>query len=308
MYELVLLLYQCLLIVSISVIIILVFRLKRIKRNIEIGIKTLEDKDLSFTQEILIQDQILKKLIMKANHNIRRKNAYIKKLAREVGNQKKILTSISHDLRTPLASLMGYLEMLTLGTMNNEDVEEYINVAYSKSVDLKKYIDNMFDWFKLSNSSMKANLAVYNVNELMRKLIIGWIPEVSKNRIEFSTDIPEYPFYIRIDENFFSRIVNNIIDNVVVHSNCSVVSVSIECEDSVIQIKIEDNGIGIKKDEMQNIFEWLYSGDSTRTKGTGIGLNIVKMLTELLEGEIKVESRYSQGTAFILVFNEYKKS
>lgn len=302
------LLYQCLLIITIAVIIILIFKLKRIKRNIEIGIQILEDEDLYFTQEILIWEKVLEKLITKVNYNTRQRNTYIKELAKEVGNQKKILTSISHDLRTPLASLMGYLEMLNLGTVNNEDMQEYINVAYNKSVDLKRYIDNMFDWFKLSNSSMKANFDVYNVNELMRKIIIGWIPVVSKKCIEFSTDIPEYPSYIRIDENFFSRIMNNIINNAIVHSNCSVISVSVKHAESVVQIKIEDNGIGINKNEIKKIFDWLYTSDSTRKKGTGIGLNIVKMLVELQEGEIKVESRYGKGAAFILFFKEYKKS
>lgn len=308
MCEIIILLLLWLLIMSISVIIILIFKIKRIKYNISVGIEVLEDKDVSFTQEILIQDKNLEKLIMKMNQNIRKKNRYIKELSKEVADKKKVLTSISHDLRTPLTSLIGYLEILNLDRLDKEEIKEYIEIAYHKSLDLKKYTDNMFDWFKLSNSSMKANLDIYDVNELMRKLIIDWIPIVSKNNIEFNINISKYPFYIQIDESFFSRIINNIINNAIVHSKCSVIYISIKCINSIVVIKIRDNGIGIKDKHIQHIFEWLYTDDFTRTKGTGIGLNIVKMLIELLDGEIKVESKYNEGTTFILTFGEYKKS
>lgn len=304
MYELIVLLLVSLTIVFISIIVILANRLVRIRHNIELGIHILEDDNLEFSQEILIQDEILKEFICQVNRNIKQREKCIRKLTGEVGNQKKLLTSISHDLRTPLTSLLGYLEMMVMGALNDDELQEYVQIVYGKATDIKKYTDNMFDWFKLSNSNMKANLKKCNVNELTRKIIIDWIPLVSKSNIEFTTDIPEFPIYIDLDETFFCRIINNIINNALIHSNCNTVCISINHIGSIVQIKIVDDGIGIKESEIKDIFEWLYTGDFARTKGSGIGLNIVKMLVDLLGGEIRVESRYGEGTAFFLDFHE----
>ncbi|MGL5256682.1 MAG: sensor histidine kinase [Proteocatella sp.] len=247
-------------------------------------------------QKLFVKNNsILSKLALEINNiEERHKLSEIESIKIEKAN-KELLTSLSHDVRTPLTSLLGYLDALNDNILNEDEKIHYINTSRKKAYDLKKLVDTLFDWFKIDSNEMKLNSKPNDICELIRENIIEWLPIFEKNSINYNLDVPEYEIYALIDQEAFIRVLNNIIQNSVEHSSCKNIAVSLETTDS-IALKISDDGIGIDKTVLNNIFDRLYKADSSRTKqSSGLGLYIAKQLTEMMGGNICAESSQNQG-------------
>lgn len=216
---------------------------------------------------------------------------------------KQLMTSLSHDVRTPLTTLIGYLDAVHKGVVTGRERDEYIEIARKKSHDLKDYIDVLFDWFKLNSNEFIMNIDTIEAAELTRNILIDWIPVFEDRQIEFDISIPEQPFPARLDPDGYTRILNNLIQNVITHSHADKISISL-CEfENLIKIQLSDNGIGIKNEDLKHIFERLYKCDKgCSQKGSGLGLSIAYQLTEKMNGTIKAESEPTKGTSFTLLF------
>lgn len=216
---------------------------------------------------------------------------------------KQLMTSLSHDVRTPLTTLIGYLDAVHKGVVTGRERDEYIEIARQKSHDLKDYIDVLFDWFKLNSNEFIMNIDTIEAAELTRNILIDWIPIFEDRQMEFDISIPEQPFPARLDPDGYMRILNNLIQNVITHSHADKISISL-CEfENQIKIQLSDNGIGIKNEDLKHIFERLYKCDKGRSqKGSGLGLSIAYQLTEKMNGTIKAESEPTKGTSFTLLF------
>lgn len=216
---------------------------------------------------------------------------------------KQLMTSLSHDVRTPLTTLIGYLDAVHKGVVTGRERDEYIEIARQKSHDLKDYIDVLFDWFKLNSNEFIMNIDTIEAAELTRNILIDWIPIFEDRQMEFDISIPEQPFPARLDPDGYMCILNNLIQNVITHSHADKISISL-CEfENQIKIQLSDNGIGIKNEDLKHIFERLYKCDKGRSqKGSGLGLSIAYQLTEKMNGTIKAESEPTKGTSFTLLF------
>ena len=199
---------------------------------------------------------------------------------------RQLMTSLSHDVRTPLTTLIGYLDAAHKGIVTGKDRDDYIETARRKAHELKEYIDVLFDWFKL------------NSNEFAME-----INTVEAKQIDYNIDIPEQPVQVRLDGDGYMRILNNLIQNVIAHSHGDKIEISLSKQEKNMQIQLADNGIGIKKEDLKHIFERLYKCDREWTeKGSGLGLSIVHQLVEKMSGTITAESVHGKGTKFTLIF------
>ena len=238
-------------------------------------------------------------------------NAIVYKLEKEISDlkidsetNKELMTSLSHDLRTPLTTLIGYLDAIDKGVVNGKEREEYFQIARSKAYDLKEYIDILFEWFKLQSSEIDLLIENVEINELTRRILRDWIPILEENNINFEIDMPERPIFIKVDRDKYERIINNLLQNVISHSKASKLYISISNNDRRVFISIKDNGIGISETNLPYIFDRLYKCDEGRSrKGSGLGLAIVKQMVEVMQGEISVESKEGEFTNFIIQFN-----
>lgn len=238
-------------------------------------------------------------------------NAIVYQLEKEISDlkidsetNKELMTSLSHDLRTPLTTLIGYLDAIDKGIVNGKEGEEYFQIARSKAYDLKEYIDILFEWFKLESSEIDLLIENVEINELTRRILRDWIPILEENNINFEIDMPERPIFIKVDRDKYERIINNLLQNVISHSKASKLYISISNNDRRVFISIKDNGIGISETNLPYIFDRLYKCDAGRSrKGSGLGLAIVKQMVELMQGEITVESKEGEFTNFIIQFN-----
>lgn len=300
---------ELLVFVSVAIAIISVFIcgfvIRRVKAQINGMLDALEDiKAGNGNRRILsATDEFTASIAYEVNDIV---SSYEKELssfrqAEEVNKQ--LMTSLSHDVRTPLTTLIGYLDAAHKGIVTGKDKDEYVEIARRKAHDLKEYIDVLFDWFKLNSDEFVLLIDPVEAVELTRNILIDWIPIFEDKQIDYSIDIPEQPFRVRLDPDAYMRVLNNLIQNVIVHSHADKINISLSNQDGNMKIVVSDNGVGIEKDDLKHIFERLYKCDKGRSeKGSGLGLSIVHQLVEKMNGTITAESTPGNGTMFALYF------
>ena len=216
---------------------------------------------------------------------------------------RQLMTSLSHDVRTPLTTLIGYLDAAHKRIVTGKERDDYIETARRKAHNLKEYIDVLFDWFKLNSDEFAMKLQTVEAAELTRDILIDWIPIFEDKQIEYNIGIPEQPFRVRLDTDGYLRILNNLIQNVIAHSYADKIEISLSKKNRNMELTVSDNGIGIEKEDLKHIFERLYKCDKGRPeKGSGLGLSIVYQLVEKMNGTITVKSTQGSGTIFTLMF------
>lgn len=253
-------------------------------------------------------NQLLSPLIYEINDVVRSYEGRIAAFQQTEETNKQLMTSLSHDVRTPLTTLIGYLDAVHRGVVTGEEREEYIETARRKAYDLKGYIDVLFDWFKLNSNEFTMSIQREETAELTRSILIDWIPIFEDQNMEYSIDIPDQPVRVDVDPDSYLRIINNLMQNVVTHSQASIVHVYLKKQEDTMRLSVVDNGIGIGKDDLKQIFSRLYKCDKGRSeKGSGLGLSIAHQLAEKMGGQLSAESSPGQGTAFILTLPLAKK-
>ena len=216
---------------------------------------------------------------------------------------RQLMTSLSHDVRTPLTTLIGYLDAAHKGLVIGKDRDDYIETARRKAHDLKEYIDVLFDWFKLNSNEFALEIQSVEAAELTRNILIDWIPIFEDKQVDYDIDIPEQPVRVRLDMDSYMRIINNLIQNVIAHSHAGKIKIALSKQENHMELLLADNGVGIEKEDLKHIFERLYKCDKGRSeKGSGLGLSIVHQLVEKMGGNITVESVPGKGTEFMLLF------
>ena len=216
---------------------------------------------------------------------------------------RQLMTSLSHDVRTPLTTLIGYLDAAYKGLVTGKDRDDYIETARRKAHDLKEYIDVLFDWFKLNSDEFALEIQSVEAAELTRNILIDWIPIFEDKQVDYDIDIPEQPVRVRLDMDSYMRIINNLIQNVIAHSHAGKIKIALSKQENHMELLLADNGVGIEKEDLKHIFERLYKCDKGRSeKGSGLGLSIVHQLVEKMGGNITVESVPGKGTEFMLLF------
>lgn len=211
---------------------------------------------------------------------------------------KSLLTELTHDLKTPLAGVMGYLQIL-MNPIETKNSKNILERAYVKTTILKDSIDNMFEYFLIESGEKEYNNKIYDINEVMRIIIIEWVDIFYEKKIEIFVDISDLPYWVSFDLVAFKRAINNIMKNIIDHSGATVVRISTNELNNEVMLIIVDNGIGIEEEKIKYVFSKLYKCDkSRRNTGTGLGLSITKGLISRMNGKITVKSEYKFYTKF----------
>lgn len=300
---------ELLVFVSVAIAIISVFIcgfvIRRVKAQINGMLDALEDiKAGNGNRRILsATDELTASIAYEVNDIVSSYEKELSSFRQSEEVNKQLMTSLSHDVRTPLTTLIGYLDAAHKGIVTGKDKDEYVEIARRKAHDLKEYIDVLFDWFKLNSDEFVLSIEPVEAVELTRNILIDWIPVFEDKQIDYSIDIPEHPFRVRLDPDAYMRVLNNLIQNVIVHSHADKIQISLSKQDMNMKIVVADNGVGIEKDDLKHIFERLYKCDKGRSeKGSGLGLSIVHQLVEKMNGTITAESTPGNGTMFALYF------
>lgn len=206
----------------------------------------------------------------------------------------ELITNVSHDLRTPLTTVMGYLRLIKDKKYQNEEqLKEYTEVAYEKSDKLKNLIENLFEFTKLSNNGITLNKREVCINELLEQLIEELIPISEENKLEFLKDISHEKIMVNIDPDKMVRVFENILMNAIRYSyKPGEIKVKLFKESNKVIILVQNKGDNIPQEEIPNLFERFYRVEKSRsmdTGGSGLGLAIAKSIINLHDGEIWAE-------------------
>ena len=214
---------------------------------------------------------------------------------------RQILTSLSHDVRTPLTTLIGYLDAMADGTVMGVEKEQYIQTAQSKAYALKNYIDDLFEWFKINSNEKIYHLEPTDINELTRNIVSDWIVQFETLGLDYTIDVDEEEVMVDLDRTAYTRILNNLVQNAIKHSNGSQMSMATKVGAKDVQVTVTDNGAGILPKDLPHIFDRLYRSDASRPTGnSGLGLSIVKQLVKAHGGDLSVTSEPHVATTFLI--------
>lgn len=218
-------------------------------------------------------------------------------------NRKELIAGISHDLKTPITSIVGYVDAIQSGVANTDEKKErYLNIIGSNAQYTNDLIDDLFLFSKLDINQMKYQFVRMPICEFLNDVFIEKQLELDEKGVKMTFDINISPDKnIAIDGKLVYRIVSNILSNAVKYGNKENPAVYIHSEDveNGVRISISDNGQGISKDDIGQIFDVFYRADASRNKeigGSGLGLAIAKQLVEAHKGSITANSRIGYGT------------
>ena len=215
-----------------------------------------------------------------------------------------LITNVAHDLRTPLTSILGYLELLRKNQkLSPEMQQKYLDIAYNKSVRLQKLIEELFGFTKLSYGKINMNVAKVDIVELLAQLLEESYPNFQKNGLSYDFVSNRKSQIIEADGDLLARLFDNLIGNAIKYGKEGKrVRVNLRADREIVTIKIVNYGCVIPANELPLIFDRFYRTDHSRTNasgpgGTGLGLAIVKNITDMHHGTVSVSSDLS-GTVF----------
>lgn len=217
--------------------------------------------------------------------------------------KKQLISNLSHDVRTPLVSVIGYLEAIVEGRISENQKDDYINTAYKKAELLKEQVNQLFEFVQSDANEIKLSFEKFDACEITRQALIDFIPIIENQHIEFELSIPDGVINIFADKNSFVRIIENLVKNTLTHgSEGNYLGVILKKDTDSVYIDISDKGRGIDKEHLPFVFDRLYKADSARSRGGGIGLAIAKELAVKMNGNIEILRSIPGDTVFRVTF------
>lgn len=212
---------------------------------------------------------------------------------------KRMLSNISHDIKTPLTVILGYLEIMSMGlTVETELIRKVEN----KARQVIELIDKFFDLAKLEAGDMDITITRINISETCKKNLLDFYDILTSKGFQVEIDIPETDIYIQGNKDALDRIFFNLISNAVRYgSDGGYLGITLRIDEQFCYIDIMDKGKGIEEKAIALVFDRLYTLEDSRNKniqGNGLGLTIAKRLAENLGGDITLESQPHVKTVF----------
>ncbi len=207
-------------------------------------------------------------------------------------NKNELITSVSHDLRTPLTSIIGYVDLLKKNEFNDkEKFDNYIEVIDERTKSLNRLINELFEYTKLTSHDIKLNYSRLEIVSLIEQMVGEYTPIFNKENLEVIKDITDKDIFINADIEKIVRVLENLLTNAIKYSvKNSKVLIKLFEENDYVVVSISNKAKDITEDDLKNIFERFYKVDKSRKEqdSTGLGLSIVKRIVELHNGEIDV--------------------
>lgn len=210
------------------------------------------------------------------------------------------VVNVSHEFKTPIASIEGYATLLQNDNLSEEKRRKYTDKILSNSQRLSNLLTNILSLSKLENQETVFSKGTYRLDEQLRKIVLLLENKWIVKNIEFDINLPKYLYYG--NEPLLDQVWYNIVDNAIKYSpENSKVKIEFITNENNVTVVVKDNGCGMSEEIQKHIFEKFYQGDSSRkTQGNGLGLALVKRIIDLCDGIITVNSNENQGTEFLI--------
>lgn len=244
-------------------------------------------------------------------HVISSVNALVDSAVKSMDDERKIekskdelITNVSHDLRTPLTSIIGYLGLIEdKQYQSEEDILKYTHTAYEKAKQMKTLVEDLFEYTKVQQHGAPVNIMRVDLNQLLEQLTASFELEAQHRGIVISSKVVPNPLMIEADPEKLGRVFNNLVANAFKYGNgASYIKIDARQRENKVVVKVANDGTPIPAKSLNHIFERFYRAEESRSRatgGTGLGLAIVKSIVDLHHGTVKVTSDEDE-TAFIV--------
>ncbi len=279
-----------------------IFLYKRQLRDIALRLKFIRDNETNMKINLQLKTKETDELATQLNHIIdyyKTEKAAISKAQHEF---KEEITNISHDLRTPLTSISGYVQMLESEKTPAEKKFEYYGIIRGRIDTLVKMLDDFFEFARTESDEYKIQLKKTNVSNVLTDVIALFYYDFLSKDEKPSIQIPSKPVYIPADKDALQRVFQNLIKNYLNHGTGGI-SVAVKEEGTQVRISFRNYVTNIDSLDADNLFKRFYTADKSRTKKTtGLGLAIVKNLVTKMKGEIRT---YIEDS-FLVIYITFK--
>lgn len=214
------------------------------------------------------------------------------------------IANVSHELKTPLTSIKGFIETLLDGAYKNPSLaKRFLNIIDVETSRLNRLISDLLDLSQLETNRIKLNIIAVDIKIMLDEVEMIFHNRFEKKKIKFFKLIPEDLSKVKVDTDCLRQVFINLLDNAVKYTPTGgEIWVIAEDRGRKIKVSVCDNGVGIPEDDLKRIFERFYRVDKARARklgGTGLGLSIVKHIVKAMDGEIWAESKHNEGSKFV---------
>ncbi len=225
--------------------------------------------------------------------------------------RREFIANISHDLRSPLTSIRGFLEAIVDGTIPPEKQNHYLKIVMEETGRLSKLANDLVDLSSAQAGSMVIERCDFDINELIRESIEAMEPRFKKKSLTVNAIFSDEVTIVNADPNKIKRVIQNLLDNAVKFSyNGGNIITEVQETDKKVYVYVRDNGKGISESEMKHVFERFFKADASRgldKTGVGLGLSIVKEFINAHGERVEVRSRDEGGTEFVFTLQPVKQ-
>lgn len=258
------------------------------------GLQIISEGNLKYRVPVIRKDE-LGRVALNINRMTERLQQQIEKERKAESSKMELITGVSHDLRTPLTSIIGYLELLrTDSYQNKEEHTRFVQNTYNKAIHLKKLIEDLFEYTRLTTSDIQLNWKSVDVHQLLEQMLFEIEPLAEENGIHLVKKIGDTPVIALVDSGKFARAIDNLLMNAIKYSvKPGTICALLKTDEQRLYIEVENKGQTLTQDQEGKLFDRFYKVDDSRSSegiqsGTGLGLSIARNIIELHGGALKL--------------------
>lgn len=223
--------------------------------------------------------------------------------------RKEFVANVSHELKTPLTSIKGFSETLLEENCDKKSLKRFLGIINDNANRMEQLVQDLLTLSKYNSQTVVDKIEVFDIGILTKKCKEKFDVEIKKKNLDVSCFVNANKPIVKAGKSGIERVILNIISNAIKYTkeNCKI-DIVVGTLHNQVYVKVKDNGIGIPKEDLKNIFDRFYRVDKARTRemgGTGLGLSIAKTIIEQNGGNIKVSSELGKGTEFTIILKKY---
>lgn len=244
-------------------------------------------------------------------HLLRAFNSMATNLALYESSRRSFVANVSHELKTPMTTIGGFIDGILDGTIPPEKEKHYLNIVSNETKRLSRLVVSMLNISKIEAGELNLNIVNFNICNDIFNVLVSFEQQIEQKNIEICGLEDLYPVSVWADEDLIHQVIYNLVDNAVKFTHDGQIYVFVEENaDNSVSVKIRNTGVGLSTEELSKVFERFYKVDKSRsydTKSAGLGLYIVKTIVELHGGSVNAKSIENEYTQFEFTIPNFKR-
>lgn len=267
-------------------LLIRLFTLKKEVKKINQQLQSYNDRETNKKINIALLDKDLENLATEMNKLIDLHGIEHRKRVRFEYEQKQAIANMSHDLRTPLTSIIGYIQMAEQNDVTTEERKQLLSVAKKRAKRLEALLNDFFELSIIESADHQLKAETINLKNVIIDHLMTFYDRFQERNLTPTIQMPDADVFVIGDQSALNRVVENLLTNAMSHSDGNIV-IKLEEREAAVQFVVENDAYSLTKQDADNMFDRFYMADQSRSgKSTGLGLSIVKSLMEKMNGSI----------------------